>query len=151
MIQDLLSWWWVGPGDHTMEAGLGNLLTVILLARTPYVGAWLIIIYDAPLLQRVNFSCIEISECSSTSFSLFPSIVPFLMCSTVDNVTSKTSWYWGETCPVLVFNNRAAEPEWNGDSPMYTTVLDLGSHLGSPASPPCSKSYRTMTGHSQVW
>ena len=42
--------------------------------------------------DRVNFSCIARCECSSTRFFQFPGSVPFLMCYTVDNVSSNTTW-----------------------------------------------------------
>ena len=41
---------------------------------------------------RVEFYCIARCECSSTRFFKFPGSVPFLMCSTVDNVSSNTTW-----------------------------------------------------------
>ena len=64
--------------------------------------------------SRVNFSYIASSEFSSTRFLQFPGNVPFLVCSTVENVLSKTIWYWGETCPVLMFNTRSTDPVLNG-------------------------------------
>ena len=63
---------------------------------------------------RVDFSCVASSECSSTRFFQITDTVPFLMCSTVKIVFSKTTWYWGETFPVLVFNNRVNDPACNG-------------------------------------
>ena len=44
---------------------------------------------------RVNVSCVARSQWSYTSFFQFPGTAPFLMCSTVENVLSKTTWYQG--------------------------------------------------------
>ena len=52
--------------------------------------------------ERVNFSWLDSSEWSSNIFFHFTETVPFLMFSTMEKVTSKTTWYWGKTFPVLV-------------------------------------------------
>ena len=44
---------------------------------------------------RVDLSCVAIYECSSTRVFQFPVTVSFLVWSTVDNVSSKTTCYWG--------------------------------------------------------
>ena len=43
--------------------------------------------------SRAEFSWVAISECSSTRFFQLPGTAPLLMCSTVENVSSKTTWY----------------------------------------------------------
>ena len=101
--------------------------------------------------SSVKFSCVVMSECSSTRFKKFPGTVPFIMWYIVENVSSKTTCYWGGTCPVLVFNNIANEPVWNGECPRYTQVLFLFTHLGSPASSPYRGAARIKTGKPQVW
>ena len=63
---------------------------------------------------RVKFSCVAIYMCYSTRFLQLTGTVPFLMCYTVYNVLSNTTWYWGETSLGIVFNNMANGPEWNG-------------------------------------
>ena len=80
----------------------------------------------------------------------FLGTVPFFMWSTVDNMLSNTTWFWGETCPFMVFNTRANDHMWNGECPRYTTVLALGSHLGRTADPPCSGASRKNMGQPQV-
>ena len=60
---------------------------------------------------REKFSCVSNYEYSSTRFFQFTGTVTFILCSTVGNVLSKTTWYWGGTFPVLVFNTRATYPE----------------------------------------
>ena len=44
---------------------------------------------------RLKFSCVDKSECYSNRFSKFTGTVLFLVCSTVDNMLSKITWYWG--------------------------------------------------------
>ena len=99
----------------------------------------------------MKFSCVSSSECSSTRFFQNPGTLTFIMFSKVENVLSNTTWYWGKKCPVLVFHNRYTDPAWNGDFPMYTPVLSLGPHLGSPAGPPWSRASSKNTGQTQVW
>ena len=41
----------------------------------------------------MKFSCVVISECYYTIFSLFHGTLPLLLCSTVENVSSHTTWY----------------------------------------------------------
>ena len=40
--------------------------------------------------------CVSISEGFSTRFFQFTWMVPFLMCYTVENELSNTTWYWGK-------------------------------------------------------
>ena len=72
--------------------------------------------------------------------------MPFFMCYTVENVPSNTTWQWGETCPVLVFNTMSNDPACNGECPIYTLVLVLGYHLDSPTINPCSGASMMKTG-----
>ena len=90
----------LGSRESSCQASMGRDMVEVLL----------ICLYFA----IVKFSCAAISEWSSTSFFQFPGSVPFLMWSTVENVLSNTIWYWGETFPVMVCNNRDTDPLWNG-------------------------------------
>ena len=100
---------------------------------------------------KVMFSCVASSEWSYTSLFQFNGTVPFLMWYTVGNVLSNTTWYWGETCPVLVFNTSSTDPGCNGECPRYTLVFSLDYHLGIPDRSPCSGSSRIKMGQTQVW
>ena len=53
---------------------------------------------------RVKFSCVVSSEFSSTRFFQCPGTITFLMCFIVENVSSSTTWYWGEMFPIQMFN-----------------------------------------------
>ena len=66
---------------------------------------------------RVKFSFIESSERSSNKFLQFIGTVTLWIRPNVDNVSPKTTWYWGKRCPVLMFNNNSNDPVWDGDCP----------------------------------
>ena len=78
--------------------------------------------------EWVKFFCVDSSECSYTRFFQFTRTVLFLMCLTVENVSSKTTWYWGEIYLVLLLNTRATGPVWNGEC----TRDILGKRRGNP-------------------
>ena len=70
--------WGTGPNKYSCQAYLGIVMLEDSL-RYHYFA-------------RVDFSCVAISECSSTRFSQFIGTLPLLMCSTVENMLSKTTW-----------------------------------------------------------
>ena len=98
----------------------------------------------------VKFYCVESSEWSSTRFFQFPGTVPFLMCSIVEKVSSKTTCYWGKICPVIVLNARTTYPAWNCECLRYTLVPSLVSHLGSLAVPTYREASRRNMRQPQV-
>ena len=73
------------------------------------------------------------------------------MCSTVDNVSSNTTCYWGEIFPVMTFNIKATDLVWNGYFQRDNPVFYLGPHLGITDRPPCMGDSRTNTCQPQVW
>ena len=85
-----------GSSDSSCQAALGGYMLEDFL-RCQYFAI-------------VKFFRVAISECSSTRFFQFTRTVLLIMCYKVEIVFSKTTWYWGETCPVLVFNTRSTEP-----------------------------------------
>ena len=70
--------------------------------------------YDHTIFETLQLSYVASSELSSSRFYQFPGTVPFLMGSAAENVLSQATWYWGEIYPVLVFNIRSTDLEWNG-------------------------------------
>ena len=70
--------WGDGYSDSSFQASIGR------------------VVLEDPLrchsFSRVYFSCVEISEFYSTRFFQFSGTVPFLICSTVENISSKTTW-----------------------------------------------------------
>ena len=82
--------WWSDPGniywrprsrDSSCQASLVSVMLEDLFICHSFV--------------RLKFSCVDKSECYSTRFSKFTGTVLFLVCSTVDNMLSKITWYWG--------------------------------------------------------
>ena len=51
---------------------------------------------------------------------------------TVENRSSKTTWYCGLTSPVFRFKTRATLLACEGERPRYIPVWERGSHLGVP-------------------
>ena len=54
-------------------------------------------------------------------------------------------------CPVMISDIKTTSCAWNWGCTRYTSVLSLGSHLGSPGNPHCRGVSRTDTGQLQVW
>ena len=91
--------WWPGSSKSSFQASLDWVMLENLLR--------------CHSLARLKIPCVESSEWSSTKFSQFSGTFSFLMCSTLENVLSKTTCYWGKTSPFMVSNTRSNDPAWN--------------------------------------
>ena len=96
------------------------------------------------------FLCSEILMLLYQVFRFAGTMANF-MCSTVDNVSSNTTCYWGEIFPVMTFNIKATDLVWNGYFQRDNPVFYLGPHLGITDRPPCMGDSRTNTCQPQVW
>ena len=119
-LSDMDSISFTGVGSYIMTLGATwgsypvgtswGLVTVIIIFHTSLGMEIIEYLLSCHSFERVKFSYVARSECSYIRFSQFSGTVTFLMCYTVENVSSKITWYRGQTCPVLVFNTITTDP-----------------------------------------
>ena len=67
--------------------------------------------------EREYCSSVEEKDDFSTNIFQLLGTVPERKLETVVKLSSKTTWYWGETCPVDGLRTSATEPKWRGECP----------------------------------
>ena len=103
---------------YAFGTSLGSCLRILLVSYSIYGVNHVSlrsIIYGAPLYDLCY-----------TIYVQFFIIVPSLINGAVENLSSNTTWNWGETWPVSGFRTRDTYPAWNGEWPRYIPDREQG-------------------------
>ena len=136
--------------------GCNDVIKVLLFSGVN-LGTWVGVSLGSSSRYGVNqlylrsiLSCATLCDLSCTRSFQFGGILPPPMNGTVENPSSNTTWNWGKTWPVSRLINRAIDPAWNGEWPIYIPEREQGYNLGSPDIFLCNIASKTWTGNSCV-